>query len=153
MQVLRVSYFVRNVGEHQTGLAGSATGQKSMALAEFGQMLVLEIKYKAILQSWFSCLTKVFMGFLALNLPISALPLLPHVQNSVFPAAGQVLSSSALWWVIELHSACWMVCEGKSVWVRYLKHSTLGTDWLLLYTKDNIHHSVAGENPPPCKRF
>lgn len=29
-------------GEHQTGLAGSAAGQKSMALAEFGQMEVLE---------------------------------------------------------------------------------------------------------------
>lgn len=37
-------------GEHQTGLAGSATGQKSVALAEFGQMEVLEVKYQVILQ-------------------------------------------------------------------------------------------------------
>ena len=37
-------------GKHQTGLAGSAIGQKSMALAEFGQMEVLKIKYQAILQ-------------------------------------------------------------------------------------------------------
>lgn len=33
-------------GGHQTGLAGSAAGQKSMALAEFGQMKVLEKKKK-----------------------------------------------------------------------------------------------------------
>jgi len=37
------------------------------------------------------------MGILELNLPTSALPFLPHVQNSVFAAAGQLLSSSALW--------------------------------------------------------
>lgn len=39
-------------GGHQTGLAGSAAGQKSMALAEFGQIKVLE---KKNISPYYSC--------------------------------------------------------------------------------------------------
>lgn len=43
MEAVRVSC-LGMWGEHQTGLVESATGQKNMALAELGQMEVLELR-------------------------------------------------------------------------------------------------------------
>lgn len=73
-------------------LAKSAAGQKSMALADLGQMEVLGKKYQEILNCDSVALPKHLWVFLAAT---SALPLLPHVPNSVFPAVGQVLTSCA----------------------------------------------------------
>lgn len=121
---------------------GGAAGHKSMALTELGQMETLGKKrYQAIL----NCDTP--KHWWALPAATSALPLLPHVPNSVFLAVGQVLTSCACWRAVELQ--CLL---GTSLWAYYLKH--ISGNWLASFVHmDNTHESVVGVTLPPCKRF